>query len=55
LPRLFTPDATRSRRASRQSRLKGRAGALARLARAYPDVFEDALRAAISKAKERAA
>jgi hypothetical protein len=40
-------------REPRPSGLKGGASALMLLARAYPDIFEDALWAVISKAKER--
>jgi hypothetical protein len=40
-------------REPRPSGLKGGASALVLLARAYPDIFEDALGAVISKAKER--
>ena len=40
-------------REPRPSGLKGGASALVLLQRAHPDVFEDALRAVISKAKER--
>jgi hypothetical protein len=40
-------------RGSRPSGLKDRQSTLAVLARAHPDVFEDALRAVINKAKER--
>ena len=40
-------------RESRPSGLKGGASALVLLQRAHPDIFEDALRAVISKAKER--
>ena len=41
------------RREPRPSGLKGGASALVLLRRAYPDIFEDALWAVISKAKER--
>ena len=37
----------------RPSGLKGGASALVLLQRAHPDIFEDALRAVINKAKER--
>jgi hypothetical protein len=37
----------------RPSRLKGRPSALVLLQRAHPDVFEDALRAVLNKAKQR--
>ncbi|MGA2827911.1 MAG: Clp protease N-terminal domain-containing protein [Streptosporangiaceae bacterium] len=40
-------------REPRPSGLKGGASPLMLLARAHPDIFEDALRAVISKAKER--
>jgi hypothetical protein len=40
-------------REPRPSGLKGGASALVLLQRAHPDIFEDALRAAICKAKER--
>jgi hypothetical protein len=40
-------------RQPRPSGLKGGASPLMLLARAHPDIFEDALRAAINKAKER--
>jgi hypothetical protein len=51
----FGPEAlARSvRREPRPSRLKGGASALVLLQRAHPDIFEDALRAVISKAKRR--
>ncbi len=41
------------RREPRPSGLKGGASALVLLQRAYPDIFGDALRAVISKARER--
>jgi hypothetical protein len=41
------------RREPRPSGLKDRPSTLMLLARAHPDIFEDALRAVISKAKER--
>ncbi len=40
-------------RGPRPSALKGGASALVLLQRAHPDIFEDALRAVINKAKER--
>jgi hypothetical protein len=40
-------------REPRPSGLKGGPGTLVLLQRAHPDIFEDALRAAINKAKER--
>jgi hypothetical protein len=51
----FGPDALARvlRREPRPSGLKGRPSALVLLQRAYPDVFEDALRAVLSKAKEQ--
>jgi hypothetical protein len=51
----FGPEAlTRAaRRKPRRSALKGGASALVLLRRAHPDIFEDALRAVISKAEER--
>jgi Clp amino terminal domain, pathogenicity island component len=41
------------RREPRPSGLKDRPGRLVLLRRAYPDIFDDALRAVINKAKER--
>ena len=51
----FGPEALTQvvRRQRRPSGLKGGASTLMLLQRAHPDVFEDALRAVISKAKER--
>ncbi len=51
----FGPEALTQvvRREPRPSGLKGGASALVLLARAHPDIFEDALWAVINKAKER--
>jgi hypothetical protein len=51
----FGPEALAraARRKPRRSALKGGASALVLLRRAHPDIFEDALRAVISKAEER--
>ncbi len=51
----FGPEALAQavRREPRPSGLKGGPSALGLLQRAHPDIFEDALRAVISKAKER--
>ena len=51
----FGPEALTQvvRREPRPSGLKGGASALVLLQRAHPDIFEDALRAVISKAKQR--
>jgi hypothetical protein len=51
----FGPEALTQvvRREPRPSGLKGGPSTLVLLARAHPDIFEDALRAVISQAKER--
>jgi hypothetical protein len=51
----FGPEALTQavRREPRPSGLKGGASALVLLRRAHPDIFDDALRAVISKAKQR--